>query len=234
MLKQIVAFAGALVLLASLNSCKETANAKKEIKLASFKDSVSYSIGQNMGGYLKSMKLDLDMDVFNKAIDDALQGNESMLTPEEMMAVSKKMQEDQMKKMQAKGDENKVAGEKFLAENKTKEGVVTTESGLQYKVIKEGKGLIPTIDHTVKVHYTGTLLDGTKFDSSVDRGKPAEFPVGGVIKGWTEALQLMKVGSKYQLFIPSDLAYGERGAGADILPNSTLIFDVELLEIVKK
>jgi len=158
----------------------------------------------------------------------------SMLTPEEMMAVSKKMQEEQMKKMQAKGSENKIAGEKFLAENKTKEGIVTTESGLQYKVIKEGEGLIPTIDHTVKVHYTGTLLDGTKFDSSVDRGTPAEFRVGGVIKGWTEALQLMKVGSKYQLFIPSELAYGERGAGADILPNSTLIFDVELLEIVNK
>ena len=120
-----------------------------------------------------------------------------------------------------------------MAENKTKSGVITTESGLQYQVVTEGKGAKPTADDKVKVHYTGTLLNGTKFDSSVDRGEPAEFGVGQVIKGWTEVLQLMPVGSKYIVWIPSELAYGERGAGADIRPNSTLKFEIELLEIVK-
>mgnify|MGYP000668244921 FL=1 len=127
----------------------------------------------------------------------------------------------------------KEEGEKFLAENKSKKDVFTTESGLQYQVVTEGTGDKPTATDKVKVHYTGTLLDGTKFDSSVDRGEPMEFPVNGVIKGWTEVLQLMPVGSKYIVWIPSDLAYGERGAGQDIKPNSTLKFEIELLEIVK-
>ena len=130
--------------------------------------------------------------------------------------------------------QNKEAGEKFLAENKTKEGVITTESGLQYKVEKEGTGEKPTAADRVKVHYTGTLLDGTKFDSSVDRGEPAEFGVSQVIRGWTEGLQIMPAGSKYIFWIPSDLAYGERGAGQDIKPNSVLKFEVELLEVIKE
>lgn len=128
---------------------------------------------------------------------------------------------------------SKEEGEKFLAENKTKEGVITTESGLQYQVITEGTGLKPTAEDRVKVHYTGTLLDGTKFDSSVDRGEPAEFGVSQVIKGWTEGLQIMPAGSKYIFWIPSELAYGERGAGQDIKPNSVLKFEVELLEVIK-
>ena len=129
-------------------------------------------------------------------------------------------------------NKTKEEGEKFLADNKTKSGVITTESGLQYQVITEGTGAKPTAEDHVKVHYTGTLLDGTKFDSSIDRGEPAEFPVSQVIKGWTEGLQLMPVGSKYIFWIPSDLAYGDRGAGQMIKPNSTLKFEVELLEIV--
>ena len=128
---------------------------------------------------------------------------------------------------------SKEEGEKFLAENKTKEGVITTESGLQYQVITEGTGVKPTAEDRVKVHYTGTLLDGTKFDSSVDRGEPAEFGVSQVIKGWTEGLQIMPAGSKYIFWIPSELAYGERGAGQDIKPNSVLKFEVELLEVIK-
>lgn len=128
----------------------------------------------------------------------------------------------------------KEESEKFLAENKTKEGVITTESGLQYQVITEGTGAKPTAEDRVKVHYTGTLLDGTKFDSSVDRGEPAEFGVSQVIPGWTEGLQIMPAGSKYIFWIPSELAYGERGAGQDIKPNSVLKFEVELLEVIKK
>ena len=128
---------------------------------------------------------------------------------------------------------SKEEGEKFLAENKTKEGVITTESGLQYQVVTEGTGAKPTAEDRVKVHYTGTLLDGTKFDSSVDRGEPAEFGVNQVIKGWTEGLQIMPAGSKYIFWIPSELAYGERGAGQDIKPNSVLKFEVELLEVIK-
>ena len=131
-----------------------------------------------------------------------------------------------------KGKEAKEAGEKFLAENKTREGVVTLESGLQYKILNEGSGAKPTANDTVKCHYEGRLINGQVFDSSIRRGEPAEFPVGGVIAGWVEALQLMSVGSKWQLYIPSELAYGQHGAGAAIGPNETLIFDVELLEII--
>jgi FKBP-type peptidyl-prolyl cis-trans isomerase FklB len=135
--------------------------------------------------------------------------------------------------MKEAGDRNKKEGEKFIADNKKKEGVITTASGLQYKIITKGTGASPKATDTVSVHYKGTLIDGKEFDSSYRRGQPASFPVNGVIKGWTEALQLMKEGSKWQLFIPSELAYGDRGAGRDIGPNSTLIFDVELISIKK-
>ena len=144
-----------------------------------------------------------------------------------------KLQAAQQAKTAEQATKNKAEGDKFLAANKTKPGVKTTASGLQYSVVKEGTGKKPTAESTVKVHYTGTLLDGTKFDSSVDRGEPAQFPLNGVIAGWTEGLQLMSVGSKYKFFIPYDLAYGERGAGADIKPYSALVFEVELLEILK-
>jgi FKBP-type peptidyl-prolyl cis-trans isomerase FklB len=144
------------------------------------------------------------------------------------------MREKQQAKMQVAGDANKKEGEAFLADNKSKEGVVALPSGLQYKVLKEGNGPKPTATDSVVCNYRGTLINGTEFDSSTKHGGPATFPVNGVIKGWTEALQLMPVGSKWQLFVPSDLAYAERGAGADIGPNATLIFEVELVSIQNK
>ena len=163
----------------------------------------------------------------------ALDKKSGLPTMEEAMAyVDTHAKAIEAKAMEAKYGENKVAGEKFLAENATKEGVKTTPSGLQYKVIKEGKGAVPTDKNTVKVHYKGTLIDGTEFDSSYSRNEPSSFPVTGVIKGWTEALQMMPVGSKWELYIPQDLAYGSRNSGK-IKPFSTLVFEVELLEIVK-
>ena len=151
-----------------------------------------------------------------------------------MEYVDTHVQAIEAKALEAKYGENKAAGEKFLAENATKEGVKTTESGLQYKVIKQGKGAVPTNKNTVKVHYKGTLIDGTEFDSSYSRNEPSSFPVTGVIKGWTEALTMMPVGSKWELYIPQELAYGSRETGGQIKPFSTLIFEVELLEIEKK
>jgi FKBP-type peptidyl-prolyl cis-trans isomerase len=181
------------------------------------------------------MKTDLDAEVLGAAIQDALSGKESRLSDEEMRAAVASLQERTVTAMQASRKEqvqkNLAEGEKFLAENKTKEGVKTTASGLQYRVIDEGEGPSPKAGDSVTVHYRGTLVDGTEFDSSYQRGKPATFPLTGVIPGWTEALQLMKKGSKWVLFIPSDLAYGERGAGNRIPPNSTLIFEVELLSM---
>ena len=194
-------------------------------------DTVSYGIGQDIGNTLKTQGLDsLNLKVLIQAIQDATLKDTSLLTKEQCnMSISNYLQQIKAEKMQ----KNKEAGEKFLAENKTKPGVVTLPSGLQYLILKEGTGPKPTASDKVKTHYHGTLIDGTVFDSSVDRGQPISFPVGGVIKGWTEALQLMPAGSKWRLFIPADLAYGERQAGPKIGPNSTLIFDVELLDIEK-
>ena len=198
-------------------------------------DKISYSIGLNIGRNFKSQGIDANPDLVGAAIRDVLKGNKPLLTEEEAMAVlgnfQKEMRAKQMAKASESGDKNKKEGAAFLAANKIKDGVKTTASGLQYKVIKAGTGKIPKATDTVKTHYAGTLIDGTEFDSSIKRGEPATFPVGGVIKGWTEALQLMPVGSKWQLFIPADIAYGERGAGQAIGPNATLIFDIELLSI---
>ncbi len=199
------------------------------------KDKVSYSIGMDIGLTFKKQKMDLNPDALSAGLKDALSGNKPLLTEEQvketMTAFSKEMTEKQAAANKEAAEKNTAGGEKFLTENKTKEGVKTTASGLQYKVVKDGNGPSPKDTDTVVVNYRGTLIDGTEFDSSYKRGEPATFPVNRVIKGWTEALQLMKVGSKYQLFIPSNLAYGERGASQEIGPNSTLIFDVELLSI---
>jgi UDP-GlcNAc:undecaprenyl-phosphate/decaprenyl-phosphate GlcNAc-1-phosphate transferase len=199
------------------------------------KEKVSYSLGVDVAKSFSKMGMDLDIDVFIKGLKDGFSGNKPLMTDDEMHATMSAFQNDLMKKQaqgkQTAAEENKKTGEAFLAENKKKEGVVTLPSGLQYKILKAGKGKKPIDSDTVECHYRGTLIDGTEFDSSYSRGKPASFPVGGVIAGWTEALKLMPVGSKWQLFVPSQLAYKERGAGADIGPNSTLIFEVELLGI---
>lgn len=207
----------------------------EEISLKDKKDKVSYAIGLDVGNAMKKQSIDINTDIFVKGLKDALSGEKKLMTDDEiretMTAFSHEMAEKQKEKMQKVGEKNKEEGDAFLADNKKKEGVKTLPSGLQYKVIEEGKGKAPKAGDTVTVNYRGTLIDGTEFDSSYKRGQPATFPVSGVIKGWTEALQLMKEGAKWQLFIPSDLAYGDKGAGGMIGPNAVLIFDVELISV---
>ncbi len=196
------------------------------------------NIASGLGANLKKQNVEVDWSLVAQGLKDGASGGKTRLTEDEAKAVLTEVQNDvrkeQQEKMKEAADKNKTEGQAFLAANKDKEGVKTTASGLQYKVITEGTGPKPTATDTVVCNYKGTLIDGKEFDSSYKRGEPATFPVSGVIKGWTEALQLMPVGSKWQLFIPSDLAYGERGAGAEIGPNSTLIFEVELISIKPK
>jgi FKBP-type peptidyl-prolyl cis-trans isomerase FklB len=192
-------------------------------------DSVSYSLGVNIGENIKTQFPDIDLKNFEAAIKDVLDDNKE---PGISGADAQKIIQEYFTKQQAKASESVVEeGRNFLAENSKKENVITLESGLQYEVIKTGEGAKPSLNDQVTTHYHGTLIDGTVFDSSVERGEPASFPVSGVIKGWTEALQLMTVGSKWKLFVPYDLAYGERGAGPQIGPFTTLIFEVELISI---
>ena len=199
-------------------------------------EKVSYIIGTQIARNFKSQDIEVNLDSLMMGLKDALQGDKLVLSQDEMNKVYTAWQGKMRAKMAAKkakeAAENLAAGTAYLEANKAKEGVKVTPSGLQYKVIKEGTGDTPTADDKVKTHYRGTLIDGTEFDSSYKRNRPAEFPVKGVIKGWTEALQLMKVGGKWELYIPADLAYGERGRPS-IPANSTLIFEIELLEIVK-
>ncbi len=199
------------------------------------KDKLSYSIGLDIGMTFKKQKMDLNSDTLAAGVKDGLSGVKPLLTEDEVRQVmttfSKEMTEKTAMANKEAAEKNTAEGGKFLTENKNKPGVKTTASGLQYKVVKEGSGAPPKESDTVVVNYRGTLVDGTEFDSSYKRGEPATFPVNRVIKGWTEALQLMKPGSKYQFFIPANLAYGERGAGGDIGPNATLIFEVELLNV---
>ena len=202
----------------------------KSTPLRDSKDKVSYSIGLNIGFNLKKQNVSINPDTFVLGLKDALAGKPQM-TDEQVKETMTAFEKEMIDKQKAAGVKNGADGEKYLAENKKKEGVKTTASGLQYKVVKEGTGAQPKETDTVIANYRGTLIDGTEFDSSYKRGQPATFPVSGVIKGWTEALQMMKVGSKYQLFIPANLAYGERAIGPDIGPNSTLIFEVELLDV---
>ena len=202
----------------------------KSAPLKDSKDKVSYSIGLNIGLNLKKQNVSINPDTLALGLKDALAGKPQM-TDEQVKETMTAFEKEMIDKQKAVGVKNQADGEKFLAENKKKEGVKTTASGLQYKVIKEGSGAQPKETDTVMANYRGTLINGTEFDSSYKRGQPTTFPVSGVIKGWTEALQMMKVGSKYQLFIPANLAYGERAMGPDIGPNSTLIFEVELVGI---
>jgi FKBP-type peptidyl-prolyl cis-trans isomerase FklB len=198
----------------------------------------SYAVGLNIGKSLRRDAVDIDPATFEQGLKDGLAGGKALLTDDEMKTTMTAVQADLRKRQEAEmaqaGEVNKKEGDVFLAANKTKEGVVTLPSGLQYKILKEGTGAKPTASDTVVCNYKGTLIDGKEFDSSYKRGQPATFPVGQVIKGWTEALQIMPVGSKWQLFIPSELAYGPRGPSPDIGPNATLIFEVELLSIQGK
>ncbi len=210
----------------------------KALELKSFKDKLSYSIGINMGSYLNGVSEDLDYDRVLLGLQNGFDGSKSLLSTEEMQKVQKEFaqkmkvkQEAQLKAMQEK---NKKAGDEYLAKNKTKKGVIVTDSGLQYEVIKEGTGAKPKVEDTVKVHYKGAKIDGTVFDDSNKRGEPAIFGVTQVIPGWTEILQLMKEGASYRVVIPSALAYGQQGAPPMIEPNSVLVFDVDLISIEKK
>lgn len=200
-------------------------------------EKASYAIGLKYGESMKRDLSELQLKTFYKGFSDGFEGKDPALKAEEIVATLQALQTRKMEEMKAKaetaGAENKAAGDSFLVENKKRDGVTTLESGLQYEVITAGSGESPKKEDKVKVHYHGTLIDGTVFDSSIDRGQPATFGVGQVIKGWTEALQLMKVGDKWKVFIPSDLAYGERGAGGKIGPHSALIFEVELIDIEK-
>jgi FKBP-type peptidyl-prolyl cis-trans isomerase FklB len=195
----------------------------------------SYILGYKSGENFKNQGLNIDVEIFSKGLKDATGGNAPQMTTEEINATLQELQRrmvaTQQKRLRVMAAKNLEEGKTFLAQNAKKDGVKTLPSGLQYKVIKEGSGKMPKAEDTVTVNYRGTFMNGTEFDSSYKRGQPATFKVNGVIKGWTEALQLMKEGAKWELFIPSDLAYGERSVGQTIPPNSTLIFEVELLSI---
>ena len=201
-------------------------------ELKTDKDKLSYALGMNVGENLRKQGLDVDPDLFAKAFAQAFSGGKTAMSDQEMQTVLMTAAREIQKKQAENAEQAQMEGEKFLAENKTKEGVVTLASGLQYKILKQGTGEKPTLADTVVCNYKGTLINGTEFDASEKHGGPATFPVKGVIAGWTEALQLMPVGSKWQLFVPSNLAYGAHGP-AEIGPNATLIFEVELVSIQK-
>src|SRR5437867_4671688 len=203
---------------------------EKSPQLKDQKDKVSYSIGLNIGFNLNRQNVQINPDLVAAGIKDAIAGK-PQLTTDQIKEIMATFEKDMEQKQKAAGEKNASEGTKFLDENKKKEGVKTTASGLQYKVIKDGTGAQPKATDTVTVNYRGTLINGTEFDSSYKRGQPATFPLNGVIKGWTEGLQLMKKGGKSQFFVPSNLAYGERAVGADIAANATLIFEVELLDV---
>jgi FKBP-type peptidyl-prolyl cis-trans isomerase FklB len=227
-MKRLITVIVALTFVAALSAEEKSA-------LKDPKDKVSYSIGLDIGSTLKKQNIDVNVDTLTAGLKDALTGAKPQLSEEQiketMTNFSNELRNKQQTAMQESAQKNSAEGEKFLAENKTKPGVKTTASGLQYKVLKEGTGPSPKETDTVVTNYRGTLINGTEFDSSYKRNEPVTFPVNGVIKGWTEALQLMKKGAKYQIFVPSGLAYGARGAGQDIGPNATLIFEVELVDI---
>jgi FKBP-type peptidyl-prolyl cis-trans isomerases 1 len=224
------------ILVAVVFASCESGIGLKSTSLKTQGDSASYAIGVFIGEQNKKQlesvpgKDDLDVNIIVQAFNDYLAKEDSKMNMEQAQVVIQGFFMEKAEKLKAK---NISEGVEFLEKNKTKAGVITLESGMQYEILKEGTGPKPTIEQTVKCHYHGTLIDGTEFDSSVTRGEPAQFPVGGVIQGWTEALQLMPVGSKWKLYIPGNLAYGEQGAGVEIGPNQLLIFELELLEIVE-
>lgn len=229
-----------LACVAMLTACSQQPEADKavELKLESETSRLSYAIGMDVGMSLKTLESDLDRAALMAAINDRLDGNEMRLSQEDSSTIKKEFFMAQAKKKaevdKAASEKNIADGAAFLAENAKKEGVTVTASGLQYQVITKGDGPKPVLEDSVKVHYVGTGIDGSEFDSSIARGQPITFPLGNVIKGWQEGVQLMNVGSKYRFVIPSEIAYGERAAGAKIGPNSVLVFEVELLGIEGK
>jgi FKBP-type peptidyl-prolyl cis-trans isomerase len=226
-LRTIVCFAAAAPLLAVA-----PVTAQSREKPESVAERISYSVGMNVGQNLARDGVDLDVEHFLQGVRDALEGNEPLLSEQEIQAAGQQLQQQVAERRQAAGAEQRTKGEQFLAENAERPEVKTTDSGLQYEVLRAGEGESPAATDTVTVHYRGTLLDGTEFDSSYARGEPATFPLNRVIPGWTEGLQLMNEGAKYKLYIPSDLAYGKDGTpGGPIPPNATLVFEVELVEI---
>ncbi len=241
---KIIKFLAVIVLTTLVSSCNSQGVTNKPLKTEI--DSVSYAIGMDVARNVKNSVSEMDTELFMQGFQNAMDSTKLLIDSDKSQTILStyfrkkqeeqraKQQEEQIAKAEEKFADNKLAGEKFLEENKTKEGVQTTASGLQYIVEKQGTGEKPTATSRVKVNYHGTLIDGTVFDSSVDRGKPAEFGVNQVIKGWTEGLQLMPVGSKYKFFIPQELAYGFQQRGDKIKPFSALIFEVELLDIPKK
>ncbi len=225
------------VLVSTLVSCQNKQTERKRIEKSDIKtliDSVSYSFGLDIGDKLKAQKVEINPDILLQGILDATNGNEELLTPEDVRGAVERYRKILIKKMQEEreqlAEKNKIEEEKFFEENKKKEGVITLPSGLQYKVLKSGNGKSPKETDKVEVHYIGKYIDGTEFDNSYKRGEPFVTPVTGVIKGWTEILQLMKEGDKWEVYIPADLAYGARGSGR-IEPNKTLIFEIELLKV---
>ena len=224
-----------LITLLSIAFLFGVCHAEEKLELKDQKDKESYSLGYQFGKNLKFQEVDINLDVYTSGIKDALGGKESQMSQEEIRTtisdLQKRITAERQKELKEKGAKNLEESKKFLAENQKKEGIKTLPSGLQYKVLTEGTGKTPKETDNVTVNYKGTLIDGTEFDSSYKKGQPASFQVNGVIKGWTEALQLMKEGSNWQLFIPPELGYGERGAGPQIPPNSTLIFEVELISV---
>lgn len=221
---------------ASKTSIAEQAPKQKAVLLKTELDKVSYTIGVQLGQNFKQQEIEITTEPMMQGLKDSMAGRKLVLSQEEMqkvmMGFQQRMMAKQMERQKVEGAKNLAAGKVFLAANRTKKGVKVLPSGLQYKIIKKGSGKTPTANDKVKTHYRGTLINGTEFDSSYKRNQPAEFPVKGVIKGWTEALQLMKEGGKWELYIPANLAYGERGR-PNIPANSTLIFEIELLEVVK-
>jgi FKBP-type peptidyl-prolyl cis-trans isomerase len=233
--KFTIFFTTVLVGLVSLPLTVSGADSAADRPLETNKDKVSYSIGLDLGKYLINMKGKIDYELLKQGIDDGFSGAEPRLSQEEITSAQEEfaaaLQEEQEAQLEEMKQKNSAAGEAYLDENKAKEGVVTTDSGLQYEVLEAGDGQKPTPEDMVKVDYVGTLIDGTEFDSSIARGEPVTFPVGQVIPGWTEILQLMPVGAKYRVTIPTNLAYGEAGAPPVIEPNSVLVFEIELLGI---
>jgi FKBP-type peptidyl-prolyl cis-trans isomerase FklB len=238
-MKRTIALSAAFLLVAAAGFAgAQEAGQPAPGKPESLQDKASYVIGFNLGQALKSQQIDVTADLIVKGLRDGLGGAEAMFTPEEIQAVMSEFQQQTAAQQQARAaaaaTENQKKSKEFLAENQKREGVTTLPSGLQYEELQQGSGAKPAASDRVKVHYEGKLVDGTVFDSSVQRGQPVEFGVDQVIAGWTEALQLMNVGDKWKIYIPPSLGYGEQGAGQVIGPNQALVFEVELLEIVSQ